>query len=236
MPWEYENLIYKIINEITNPIDKNKVEEAYIFAKQAHEWQKRKSWEAYIIHPISVAVSLWKNYKNIDLLISGLLHDTVEDCEDVSMEYIYKTYWNNIWYIVDGVTKTENNFFYDKKTFIEWKNKIFLGGFNNIWCILVKLADREHNLATLSFMPENKQIKKSFETQALYLPLNNILWFNEKNNSIEKSKEKFENYLKNNKIKNYIELKNKLLNTCFHNFSEDVLKLFIIIQIMLYGK
>jgi len=71
-------------------------------------------------------------------------------------------------------------------------------------------------------MPKNKQIKKSFESQALYLPLIQILHFKEKNNSIEKSQKYLDLFLEKNKIKNIKELKNKLLNTCFHNFSDDI--------------
>jgi len=222
MPWEYENLIYKIINEITNPIDKNKVEEAYIFAKKSHEWQKRKSWEAYIIHPISVWITLWNRFKDIDLFISGLLHDTVEDCENVDIKYIYEKYWNNVWYIVDSVTKTEKCFYNTDIKITNIREKILYWWIRNIWCILVKLADREHNLATLWHMPNNKQIKKSFESQALYLPLIDILDFKNKNNSIKKVKQKLNKYLKEKNIKNAKNFKNDLLNTCFYNFSEEI--------------
>jgi hypothetical protein len=87
---------------------------------------------------------------------------------------------------------------------------------------LVKLADREHNLATLLHMPKDKQVKKSFESQALYLPLINILKFKKKNHSIKKAKKYLDIYLQKNKIKTSKDLKNNLLNTCFHDFSEDI--------------
>jgi len=217
-----ENSFYELLNEIKNEKDSKKVSDAYIFAKKWHEWQKRKSWDNYIIHPLAVAISLWNKFKNIDLLISWLLHDTVEDCNGIIMENIYKQYWENIWFIVDSVTKTHKNFLNSDKIFNDEREKILYGWLKNVSCILLKLADREHNLATLSYMPKNKQIKKSFESQALYLPLIQILHFKEKNNSIEKSQKYLDLFLEKNKIKNIKELKNKLLNTCFHNFSDDI--------------
>jgi GTP pyrophosphokinase len=96
------------------------------------------------------------------------------------------------------------------------------GWMKNIWCILVKLADREHNLATLSFMPEHKQVKKSFESQSLYLPLMSILKFDEWNISIETCEIQLKKYLLDNNISNSKDFKNNLFNTCFHDFSEEL--------------
>ncbi len=220
---KYEINLYKIIDNIIDKKDKNRVKEAYLIAKNAHKLQKRKSWEQYITHPLAVGISLWEKFQDIDLLISWLLHDTVEDCEEISMEFIYTKFWNNIWFIVDWVTKTKKHFFWENEEFDDERDKMLYWWMKNIWCILVKLADREHNLATLWFMPKHKQVKKSFESQSLYIPLMHILWFNKKeNNNIKNNEELFQEYLLNNNLIDYKQVKNKLLNICFSDFTEEL--------------
>jgi len=219
---KYEIIFNNLIKEIIDHKDRQKVQNAYHFAKNAHEWQNRKSWEAYISHPVAVASTIWNRFKNIDLLISWLLHDTVEDCTWVIIEDIYNQFWDNIGFIVDSVTKTEKGFLKEAWKFNDERDKILSGWIKNIWCILLKLSDREHNLSTLSHMPKHKQIKKSFESQALYLPLMKILKFNDKWVSIENSQKYLKSYLEEQNINNSRELKNHLLNTCFHDFSEDI--------------
>jgi len=209
--------------EILNSLDKEKSDFllfSYNFAKKVHEWQKRKSWEEYFIHPLFVAVSLWKRFKDLDLTIAWLLHDTVEDCEELEISEIYEKFWDNIWYMVDSVTKWNNTFYKATEIIEDIKDKILAWWIQNIWCILLKLADREHNLTTLHHMPAHKQVKKSFESQSLYIPLMHILWFSEKEDlSILKCQELFQNYISENNLKNYKEIKNNLLNTCFNDFN-----------------
>ncbi len=195
---------------------------AYNFAQKAHEWQKRKSWEDYFIHPLSVGLSLWNRFWNVDLFIAWLLHDTVEDCESLEMSEVYEEFWENIWFIVDSITKTEKSFYREEEIFEDERDKMLSGWAKNIGCILVKLADREHNLATLKHMPAHKQVKKSFESQSLYIPLMHILWFNEEWLSVEKSEILFQNYLTDNKLENHKQIKNELLNICFNDFSEEL--------------
>ncbi len=219
---QLENDLENILKDIDNTEDTSRLKEAYIFAKKNHKGQFRKSWDEYITHPLSVWLSLWNRFKDIDLTIAWFLHDVVEDCVGVNIEYIYKTYWKNVWFIVDSVTKTEKKFLGLNIEFDDERDKMLYWWMQNIWCILVKLADREHNLATLSHMPKNKQVKKSFESQSLYLPLMSILKFNEENIWIENSKKILNNYLIKNNIKNSKEFKINLFNTCFDDFSEDI--------------
>jgi hypothetical protein len=153
------------------------------------------------------------------------LHDTVEDCDSVNQEHIYKKYWDNVWFIVDSITKTEKKFLDLDIVFDDQRDKMLYWWMHNIWCILVKLADRKHNLETLWYMPKNKQVKKSFESQSLYLPLMTILEFNKPWVSIEKSKKLLLNYLEENNIKNSRDFKKNLFNTCFHDFSESLFDL-----------
>lgn len=216
---DYELDFFDYIKGFNN---EEKIKEAYFFAKKAHEWQKRKSWEDYINHPIEVGKTLWNRFKNSDLLIAWLLHDTVEDNENISIDEIYKNFWDNIWYIVDSVTKTEKSFYKENMDTENIRIKILHWWIKNIWCLLVKLADREHNLSTIKHLPNNKQIKKSFESQAIYLPLINILDFKNKNNTIDNAEKRLKIFLKDKNIKTAKEFKNTLLNTCFHNFTENI--------------
>jgi len=219
---ELENKLNSVLEKIENNDVKIKLKEAYKYAKAAHNGQMRKSWEPYITHPLSVWLSLWDRFQDVDLTISWFLHDTVEDCDSVKQEDIYKKYWDNVWFIVDSITKTEKKFLNLDKEFEDERDKMLYWGMHNVWCILVKLADREHNLATLWFMPKHKQVKKSFESQSLYLPLMSILEFDEPWITIDRVKELLINYLNKNRISNSNEFKKKLFNTCFHDFSESL--------------
>ncbi len=214
---------FKEILGLLNKKDSDFFKLGYDFSKKAHEWQKRKSWEPYFIHPLSVALSLWDRFWNIDLAVAGFLHDTVEDCEKVNIWDIYKKFWKNIWFMVDSITKWENTFFWESEQILDIKDKMIAWGMRNIWCILLKLADREHNLETLHHMPTHKQVKKSFESQSLYIPLMHIIWFNEKKSlDISKCDELFQKYLKENNLTGYKEIKNHLLNICFKDFNEEL--------------
>ncbi len=195
---------------------------AYELSQKAHQGQKRKSWEPYFIHPLAVAIALWNRFQDVELTAAWLLHDAVEDCEELAISQIYEDFWKNIGYIVDSVTKTEPTFYWEDKVYENERDKMLAGWMKNISCILVKLADREHNLATLKYMPAEKQIKKSFESQGLYLPLMHILWFSEDGLSLQKCKWLFLKYVTENKLTTFKEIKHKLLNVCFTDFDEEL--------------
>jgi len=201
--------------------NKSFVNKAYNFSKKAHEWQKRKSWEDYFIHPLFVWIFLWEKFQDINLLVAWLLHDTVEDNEEIKIETIYEEFGMKIGYLVDSVTKTQKRFLGWKEIFEDERNKILAWWMKDISCILLKLADREHNLATLCHMPSHKQIKKSFESQSIYLPLMNLLDFH-KLNSIEEIRKKFFDFIEKECINSVEELRKKLLDKCFINFNEEI--------------
>ena len=151
--------------------------EALDFAYRAHEGQWRRSGDAYINHPCNVARILVEEMeiRDPEILAAALLHDTVEDVEEVTIETIGERFGKNVEAIVDGCTKI-TSFFGDKQTFHKMVHrKIFSGTAARLEVILVKLADRLHNLRTLDAMPRDRRQKVSDETLDIYAPLARVM-------------------------------------------------------------
>lgn len=151
--------------------------DALDFAYTAHEDQWRRSGDAYIIHPCSVARILVDelDVHNPEILASALLHDTVEDVDDVTSEVIRAKFGPKVEAIVEGCTKV-THYTGDKQTFKKLVHrKIFTGAAARPEVVLVKLADRLHNLRTLGAMPRHKRQKIADETLDIYAPLATIL-------------------------------------------------------------
>ena len=203
---------------------KNLLLKAFNFAKKAHKWQKRKTWDDYLIHPLEVAIALWDKFEDLNLTIAWFLHDTVEDNENIKMPEIYEQFWKKIWFIVDSATKNEEQFYKVDLIFEKKIDKILCWWMDDIRCFLLKIADRENNLKTLYELKDNKQLRIAFETQAIFNPLSEIL-FSEKNPSIVKIENIFNSFLKENKIKDYLELKEFLIKETFDDFTEDTFDL-----------
>ena len=145
------------------------------FAMHAHEGQMRKDGKTpYIVHPLEVATHLQKNYHYPFLTASGLLHDVVEDC-DVRMDEIYTLFGEEVGFYVDSITKDAPTFLRLNVTFEDKMEKLLWGGMQDIGCLLLKIADRESNLGSIENLKDAKQVRMSFETQAIYLPLKYIL-------------------------------------------------------------
>ena len=154
------------------------VEYAYNFAKEAHEGQKRASGEPYIEHPVAVAQILLDYGLDADTIIAALLHDVIEDTPYTEND-IKQKFGNSIYEMVMGVTKltrinVTNNNAADSAVALaqaETIRKLFFAMAKNIRVLLVKLADRLHNMRTLSSLPREKQLRKSRETLDIYAPL-----------------------------------------------------------------
>lgn len=167
----YKELLRKIA--LYHPSDDfSQIEKAYHIADQAHEGQRRKSGEPYIIHPICVAIILAELEMDKETIIAGLLHDVVEDTamtyDDVKQEFS-----EEVAILVDGVTKlTQLNLSQDKLE-IQAENlrKMFFAMAKDIRVIIIKLADRLHNMRTMQYQSPAKQIEKSRETMDIYAPL-----------------------------------------------------------------
>ncbi len=156
--------------------DVKKIERAYEFARQHHRDQKRKSGEPYINHPVEVAIILAKNlHSDVDTLCAGLLHDTVEDT-DATLDELSELFGPQVADLVDGVTKLTN---ISVSSLSEQQalnlRKMFLAMAKDIRVIIIKLADRLHNMRTLMAIPEDRRIFKASETMSIYAPLANRL-------------------------------------------------------------
>jgi GTP diphosphokinase / guanosine-3',5'-bis(diphosphate) 3'-diphosphatase len=165
-----ENLLQKI-KENCNNIDTDMINKAYDLANDAHKNQKRESGEPYVTHPIDVAIILAEMGMDTSTIAAGLLHDVIEDT-DYTYENIQEIFNEEIANLVQGVTKL-GKIEYKTKEEQQADNvrKMLLAMAKDIRVIIIKLADRLHNLRTLKYMPKDKQKQKAKETLDIYAPL-----------------------------------------------------------------
>ena len=159
------------IEKSSKSYDLPRIEAAYELAKKAHEGQVRSSGDQYISHPIAVAVILVGLGMDSDTIIGGLLHDVVEDTS-VTLEDIEKQFGADVAELVDGVTKLAN-IPYSSRAEQQAENvrKMLLAMAKDVRVVIIKLADRLHNMRTLDFRIPEKQRVKSLETMEIYAPL-----------------------------------------------------------------
>ena len=167
----YEKLI-NTIREYHPSTDLSMVEKAYKLARDAHKDQKRKSGEPYIIHPLCVAIILAELELDKETIVAGLLHDVVEDTV-MTDEEIKQEFGAEVALLVDGVTKLGQLSYDADKVEVQAENlrKMFLAMAKDIRVILIKLADRLHNMRTLKYMTPEKQKEKARETMDIYAPI-----------------------------------------------------------------
>lgn len=165
-------VLLKTVSNYHPSSDLDIITRAYELAKDAHKGQKRKSGEPYLIHPVCVAIILAQLEMDKETIVGGLLHDVVEDTK-YTTEDLTELFSEEIAALVDGVTKlTQLNYSADKiELQAENLRKMFLAMAKDIRVIIIKLADRLHNMRTLGFMTPEKQKEKSRETMDIYAPI-----------------------------------------------------------------
>ena len=171
-PDEMFNSLISGIHKYHPSTDTTMVEKAYKIAYNAHNGQKRKSGEPYIIHPVAVAIILAELELDKETIVAGLLHDVVEDTV-MTTEDITKEFGEEVALLVDGVTKLTQLSYEHDKVELQAENlrKMFLAMAKDIRVILIKLADRLHNMRTMQYQSPEKQIEKSRETMEIYAPI-----------------------------------------------------------------
>ncbi len=167
----YRKLMKAAGNNHVQPADKKRIRKAFDLAVEAHKEMRRKSGEPYIYHPIAVAqIAAEEMGLGATSIICALLHDTVEDT-DLTLEDMDRLFGKKVGKIIDGLTKIEGVF--DQSVSLQAENfrKIVLTLAEDIRVILIKIADRLHNMRTLTHMRRDKQLKIASETLFLYAPL-----------------------------------------------------------------
>ena len=180
-----EDLIKKVknYNKFLNP---NTLSKAYTFALKAHKNQKRHAGDPYIIHPVAVADILTDLKLDSATITTGLLHDTIEDTK-ITYKSVEKEFGKEVADLVEGVTKIsqlEGKANANSKA--ENLRKLILATSKDIRVLLVKLADRLHNMRTINFVPDlEKRIRKSKETMEIYAPLADRMGMNRIRDELE---------------------------------------------------
>lgn len=201
--------------------DQERFLRALEMAQYAHKGQLRKSGRKYITHPIAVTKVLWDKYHDLDLCIAGLLHDTVEDCEDMFIEQVYEEFGEEIGFLVDSANKHECGFHKHDTVIQDKVERLLWAGIHDVRVFLLKLADREHNIKTLDYLKDDKQVRLAFETQAIFAPLKNILGYDE-DITIDEMRDRCFRCLKENGVHTPAELKKFLYSMSFKELSEEM--------------
>lgn len=155
------------------PMDKEFILRAYEYARNVHKGALRKSGDPYITHPVAVACIAAEMHADVDTIVACILHDVIEDGIGITKEELARTFNPTVAYLVDGVSKLPKLSINNNKIETDAYNlrKIFLSMVTDIRVIIIKLADRLHNMRTLEFQPPNKQVEISIETRDIYVPL-----------------------------------------------------------------
>ncbi len=182
----YEQCMEHVKQYIHNPDNIQLIQDAYEFAKDKHEGQFRKSGQPYVTHCIQVADTLAQMPCGPSTIAAGFLHDTVEDCCDVTEQTITDLFGEEISMLVSAVTKIGKIKLQDEEDYQASNHrKLFIAMAKDIRVIYIKLADRLHNMRTLQYMRPDKQKRISRETLSVYAPIAHRLGMNEIKSELE---------------------------------------------------
>ena len=169
------NDILDTVSAYNSGADLDSIKKAYVFAAKVHQGQTRRSGEPYLIHPLETAGVLAEMRLDVPSIVTALLHDTVEDTV-TTLEEIEQLFGEEVRNLVDGVTKLSKiKFTTSEEKQAENFRKMIMAMAKDIRVILIKLADRLHNMRTLEFMPEGKRVEIAKETMDIYAPIANRL-------------------------------------------------------------
>ncbi|HDQ22917.1 MAG TPA: bifunctional (p)ppGpp synthetase/guanosine-3',5'-bis(diphosphate) 3'-pyrophosphohydrolase [Candidatus Uhrbacteria bacterium] len=186
---KFKNLL-KTIKNYAPKNDLELVSLAFDFAKEAHKGQKRMSGEDYIFHPLATAQTLAEMKLSPAIIIAGLLHDIPEDT-NYTLEDIRKNFGEEVSSLVEGITKLGSIKYRGIERYIENLRKMFIAIARDLRVILIKFADRLHNLRTLYALPRNKQIRIASEVMEIYSPIANRLGMYEMKGQLEEEAFKY---------------------------------------------
>ncbi len=166
-----DEILEKVSAYIDNKDELEVIRKAYLFALEKHTGQFRKTGEPYIIHPMNVAFILTTIYADYETISAGFLHDVLEDC-DCTQEEMEKEFGSTITKLVQGVTKLSKiHFSTENEYLIEYYKKIIVGMSEDVRVIIIKLADRLHNMRTLWILPPERQKVKAHEALEILAPI-----------------------------------------------------------------
>jgi len=215
----------KALKEYMPKSDLELVELAFEFAKEAHEGQKRLTGEDYIFHPLATAQTLAEMKLSPAIIIAGLLHDVPEDTK-YTLADIKKNFGEDIAAMVQGITKLGTIKYRGIERYIENLRKMFIAMAEDLRVILIKFADRLHNLKTLYALPRNKQIRIASEVLEIYAPITNRLGMYEMKGRLEEEAFKYLYPKEYNWLKKLIEeqakVKEKYLNKVVSFVKEEL--------------
>mgnify|MGYP000256446990 FL=1 len=219
----FEECMENVQTYIKRPANIELIQKAYDFAYEHHKGQFRKSGEPYVIHVIQVANTLALMHCGPKTIAAGLLHDTVEDCQGVTTDTITELFGQEIATLVDAVTKIGAIKFKDEEEYLASNHrKLFIAMAKDIRVILIKLADRLHNMRTLQYMRPEKQKKIARETLSVYAPIAHRLGISEIKNELEDLSFKYLDYKKYEEIKDLVKQRESDRNEQVHEMISDI--------------
>lgn len=219
----FEECMENVQTYIKRPENIELIQKAYDFAYEHHKGQFRKSGEPYVIHVIQVANTLALMHCGPKTIVAGLLHDTVEDCQGVTTDTITELFGQEIATLVDAVTKIGAIKFKDEEEYLASNHrKLFIAMAKDIRVILIKLADRLHNMRTLQYMRPEKQKKIARETLSVYAPIAHRLGISEIKNELEDLSFKYLDYKKYEEIKGLVKQRESDRNEQVHEMISDI--------------
>ena len=219
----FEECMENVQTYIKRPENIELIQKAYDFAYEHHKGQFRKSGEPYVIHVIQFADTLALMHCGPKTIAAGLLHDTVEDCEGVTTDTITELFGQEIATLVDAVTKIGAIKFKDEEEYLASNHrKLFIAMAKDIRVILIKLADRLHNMRTLQYMRPEKQKKIARETLSVYAPIAHRLGISEIKNELEDLSFKYLDYKKYEEIKGLVQQRESDRNEQVQEMISDI--------------